>query len=156
MDERRHLLERLLSRRGVEVAQHPLTLALEDGQLDLAASLAVLSDELLEVWHGVPILVGASQAQDGGQSRALAARQHASRGRFGHGLFRLPVLVMHGHHALGHAGGWGAILTQALGIEVATHEWSGVCLTLLAGDTMITQASVPSTAVAPAGAGKAA
>ena len=55
MDERSHLLERLLGGRRGEMAQQTFALALEDGQVDLATRLAVLSDELLEVRAGMPI-----------------------------------------------------------------------------------------------------
>src|SRR5262245_60598080 len=64
-DERGHLFERLLGRRRGEIAQQPFALALEDGQVDLAPSLAVLSHELIEVRARMPRLVRASQAQCG-------------------------------------------------------------------------------------------
>jgi hypothetical protein len=51
--ERDHLLERLLGRRRGEIAQQPFALPLEDGHVDRATSLAVLSDELIEVRAGV-------------------------------------------------------------------------------------------------------
>ena len=49
MDERGHLLERLLGGRRGEIAQQTFALALEDGHVDLATSLAVLSDGFFEV-----------------------------------------------------------------------------------------------------------
>ena len=111
MDERGHLLERLLCNWRGEIAQQTFALALEDGHVDLATSLAILSDELIEVRAWMPLLVRASQAQHGRHCRPLPTGQDTRRGPLGHGLFRLPVLVMHGHHALGKPGGWGDILS---------------------------------------------
>ena len=122
MDERKHLRERLLGRRRGEIAQQPFALALEDGHIDRATSLAVLADELLEVRARMPRLVLASQAQRGWEGRALPAGQDTRRGALGHGLFRLPVLVMHGHHPVGKPGGRGAILAQAFGIAIASQR----------------------------------
>src|SRR3989442_10397004 len=110
MDERAHLLERLLGRRRGEIAQQTFALPLKDGHVDLATRLAVLSDELLEVRARMPLLVLAGQAQRRRQCHPLPTGQGAGRGPLGHGLFRLPVLVMHGHHTVGEPGGWGAIL----------------------------------------------
>src|SRR5262252_11223320 len=93
MDEGAHLLERLLSRRRGESAQQTFALPLEDGHVDLATSLAVLVDELIEVRARMPRLVLACQAQRGRQCRPLPFGQETRRGRLGHGLFRLPVLV---------------------------------------------------------------
>jgi hypothetical protein len=59
----------------------------------------------------MPLLVCASQAQHGRHCRPLPTSQDTRRGPLGHGLFRLPILVMHGHHALGKPGGRGNILT---------------------------------------------
>jgi hypothetical protein len=57
VDERSHLLERLLGGRRGEITQQPFALALEDGQVDLPTSLTVLSDELVEVRAWMPLLV---------------------------------------------------------------------------------------------------
>ena len=70
----------------------------------------------------MPRLVLACQAQHGRQCRLLPTGQDPRRGPLGHGLFRLPVLVMHGHHTLGEPGGRGDILAQAFGIEVASQR----------------------------------
>src|SRR5262245_1415445 len=121
MDERGHLLERLLGDRRGEIAQQPFTLALEDRHLDLASGLPILADELIEIRAWMRLLVRAREAQHGRSYRPLPAGQD-TRGRpLGHGLFRPPVLVMHGHHAVGQSGGWGAILSQALGILIASE-----------------------------------
>src|SRR5436853_5463880 len=87
MDERAHLLERLLGRRRGEIAQQTFALSLEDGHVDFATSLAVLADELIEVWARMPRLVLACQAQRGRQCHALPTGQGTGRGPFGHGLF---------------------------------------------------------------------
>ncbi len=42
IDERAHLLERLFCDLRREIAQYAFTLLLEDGHIDLAASLAIL------------------------------------------------------------------------------------------------------------------
>jgi hypothetical protein len=63
VDERCHLLEHLLGGRRGEIAQQTFALALKDGQVDLATSLAVLSDELIEVRAWMPLLVAACPAQ---------------------------------------------------------------------------------------------
>ena len=39
---------------GEEIAQQTFALALEDGHVDLATSLAILSHELIEVRRGCP------------------------------------------------------------------------------------------------------
>src|SRR5215475_6901380 len=75
MDERGHLLERLLGGRRGEIAQQTFALALKDGQVNLATSLAVLSDELIEVRAWMPLLVCASQAQHGRHCRPLSTSQ---------------------------------------------------------------------------------
>src|SRR5437867_11508987 len=85
MDERAHLLERLLGSRRGEIAQETFALPLEDGHVDLAASLAVLADELVEVRAGMPRLVLACQAQHGRHGRALPTGQDTRRGPLGHG-----------------------------------------------------------------------
>src|SRR5262245_23705365 len=119
MDERCHLLERLLGDWQGEIAQQAFTLALEDRHLDLAARLPILPDELIEIRAGVRLLVRAREAQYGRGCRPLPTGQDARGSRLGHGLFRPPVLVMHGHHAVGQSGRWGAILAQALSIVIA-------------------------------------
>jgi hypothetical protein len=75
VDERAHLLERLLGRRRGEIAQQTFALPLEDGHVDLATSLAVLADELIEVRAGMPLLVPTGQAQHGRQCRPLPTGQ---------------------------------------------------------------------------------
>ena len=52
--KRDHLLERLLGHWRGEIAQQTFALALEDGHVDLATSLAILPDELLEVRARMP------------------------------------------------------------------------------------------------------
>src|SRR5215471_15928729 len=87
MDERAHLLERLLGGRRGEIAQHPFALALKHGHVDLATRLSVLVDELNEIRARMPLLVGADQAQRGRQSHALPTGKGAGRGSLSHGLF---------------------------------------------------------------------
>ena len=60
VDERAHLLERLLCDWRREIAQQTFALLVEDVLDNLATSLAVLSDELLAVWGRMRRLVAAS------------------------------------------------------------------------------------------------
>jgi hypothetical protein len=63
MDERDHLLERLLCYWRGEMAQQTFALPFEDGHVDLATSASVLSDERIEGRAGMRLLVAARQAQ---------------------------------------------------------------------------------------------
>jgi hypothetical protein len=122
MDERGHLRERPLGNRRGEILQKTFALALEDRDLDLAAGLTILPDELVEIRAGVRLLVAARDAQHGGRGRPLATGQDARGRSLGHDLFRLPVLVVHGHHAVGQPGGRGAILSQTLRVVIAPER----------------------------------
>src|SRR5207245_1036870 len=80
MDERGHLLERLLGDWRGGIAQQPFTLALEDRHLDLASSLPILADELVEIRARMRLLVRAREAQHGRRCRPFPTGQDA-RGR---------------------------------------------------------------------------
>ena len=59
MDERSHLLEGLLPNLRGNIVQKPFALTFEDGFFDLAASFAVLADELFTIWSRMRRLVAA-------------------------------------------------------------------------------------------------
>src|SRR5262250_1588038 len=89
MDERGHLLERPLGNRRGEILEKTFALALEDRDLDLAAGLTILPDELVEIRAGVRLLVAARDAQHGGRGCPLAMGQDARGRSLGHSFFRL-------------------------------------------------------------------
>jgi hypothetical protein len=55
MDECDHLFKRLRCHGRGEMEQQTFTLALKDGHVDLATSLAVLSDELMDAARDVRV-----------------------------------------------------------------------------------------------------
>jgi len=99
-----------------------IALTLDDGLVDLATGLAVLPDKLLAIWARMRRFIAACQEQRGRQGSALSAGQDPRWRTLGHGLFRLPVLLMHRRCPLAHPLGWGAIVSKAFGIEIAPQR----------------------------------
>ena len=79
MHERDDLLKRLLGSRGGEIAGQTFALPLNDGQVDLATSAAVLQDELIEVRARMRLLVPRARHSTGG----IAVRSPRARMRAG-------------------------------------------------------------------------
>ena len=90
--------------------------------IDLPAGLPVLRDELVKIRARMRCLVDAGQAQRGWQVGALPTGQNSGRSSLGHGLFRHPVHVVHGHGTLAYRLGGFDVISNTLGVMIASQR----------------------------------
>src|SRR5262249_26061585 len=86
------------------LADVALSLAFEQLEIDLPAGLAVLADEAVEGGAGMRLVVGALKINRRRHLDALTALERDDGAALGHRLFRLPVLIVAGQHAIDDLG----------------------------------------------------